>query len=504
MTHLQLRRAGRSQAVALFGVLAATFGLGGCAVGPDFKKPDAPSVGQYTAAPLPAKVSGAPGTAGEEQRFVNGSDIAADWWTLFHSKPLDELIARAIHNNSDLKAAQAALRQANENVLAQKGAYFPTVVGSFAASRQRQPASLAPIPGNNALQFDLFTPQVSVSYTPDVFGLNRRTVESLEAQSDAARYQMLATYNTLVSNVVVTAITLAAVDAEIDATNALIADNGGMIDIVQYQFGKGYASGVDLAAQKSQAAQLAATLPPLMKQAAQLRDQLAVLAGSFPSEAGKDPVALTDLTLPTDIPLSLPSVLVEQRPDILQAEANLHTASANIGVAIANRLPNIQLSANAGSTALAIGQLFTPGNNFWTLASTLTAPIFDGGTLLHQERAARAAYDQAAAQYKGAVLTAFQNVADTLTALEQDGDGLSAAATAEDAARTTRDLAERQLKDGYASPLQLLNAEQTWQQARINLVLAQSTRLSDTAALFDALGGGWWHQTDLKGDKHDE
>lgn len=499
MTYFQFARL-----LAASGVLAAASMVGGCAVGPDFKKPEAPNVSRYTAAPMPAALTGSPGIAGQTQRFVNGSDVTADWWTLFHSQALDALIARAIEDNSDLKAAEAALKQANENVLAQRGAWFPAVAGSFAASRQRQPASLAPIPGNNALQFDLFTPQVSVSYTPDVFGLNRRTVESLEAQSDAARFQMAATYNTLVANVVVTAITLAAVDAEIDATNVLIADNGRMLEIVRYQFEKGYASGVDLAAQKSQAAQLAATLPPLMKQAAQLRDQLAVLAGHFPSEAGKDPVTLTDLTLPADVPVSLPSALVEQRPDILQAEANLHAASANIGIAIANRLPNIQLSANAGSTALAIGQLFAPGNNFWTLASTLSAPIFDGGTLLHQERGARAAYDQAAALYKGAVLTAFQNVADTLTALEQDGNGLQAAAAAEDAARTTRDLAERQLKDGYASPLQLLSAEQTWQQARINLVLAQSTRLSDTAALFDALGGGWWHQAELKGGKHEE
>jgi NodT family efflux transporter outer membrane factor (OMF) lipoprotein len=477
--------------------------VGGCAVGPDFKKPDAPKVDALTPAPLPDTLAGAPGFAGDAQHLANGEDVTGDWWTMFHSKALDDLIAQAIANNSDLKAAQAALKQAHENVLAQKGAFFPSVTGSFAASRQRQPASLAPIPGNNALQFDLFTPQVSVSYMPDVFGLNRRTLESLEAQSAAARYQMVATYNTLVSNVAVTAITLAAVDAEIDATSALITDNDRMVDIVQYQFHKGYASGVDLAAQTSQAAQLAATLPPLEKQAAQLRDQLAVLVGKFPGDAGKDPVALNDLSLPTDLPLSLPSALVEQRPDVLQAEANLHAASANIGIAVANRLPNIQLSGNAGSEALAIGQLFTPGNNFWTLASTLTAPIFDGGTLLHQERAARDAYDQAAAQYKSTVLTAFENVADTLAALQQDGAGLKAAATAEDAAKTTRDLAERQAKDGYAAPLQLLNAEQTWQQARINLVLAQSNRLSDTAVLFDALGGGWWHRDDLTGAKHD-
>ncbi len=487
----------------MLALFAASALLGGCAVGPDFKKPAAPTVSTLTPTPLPETIGGAPGLAGDTQRFVTGSDVTGDWWTMFHSKSLDDLIARAIANNSDLKAAKAALRQAHENVLAQKGTFFPSVTGSFAAARQRQPESLAPIPSNNAFEYDLFTPQVSVSYTPDVFGLNRRTLESLEAQNAAARYQMVATYNTLVSNVAVTAITLAAVDGEIDATHKLIADDARMVEIVQYQFDKGYASGVDLAAQKSQAAQLEATLPPLEKQAAQLRDLLAVLVGRFPGEAGTDPVALSDLSLPTDLPLSLPSALVEQRPDVLQAEANLHAASANIGVAVANRLPDIQLGANAGSSALAIGELFTPGNNFWMLAGTLTAPIFDGGTLLHQEHAARDAYDQAAAQYQSTVLTAFQNVADTLTALQQDGAGLKAAANAEDAAKTTFDLAERQTKDGYAAPLQLLNAEQTWQQARINLVVAQSSRLSDTAALFDALGGGWWHRDDLTGAKHD-
>jgi NodT family efflux transporter outer membrane factor (OMF) lipoprotein len=257
-----------------------------------------------------------------------------------------------------------------------------------------------------------------------------------------------------------------------------------------------------VAAQESQLAQVAATLPPLLKQAAQLRYLLAVLAGQFPNQATNEKFALASLQLPAELPLSLPSALVAQRPDVLQAEANLHAASARIGVAIANRLPNIELTADAGSTALAMSQVFASGTGFWGLGVAATAPLFQGGTLLHQERAAKAAYLQAAEQYRGTVLTAFQNVADTLTALEQDAEGLKAAATATDAAKVTLDLSQRQLQAGYASSLALLNAEQTYQQALMNLVQAQANRYADTAALFQALGGGWWNRADLATDQH--
>jgi NodT family efflux transporter outer membrane factor (OMF) lipoprotein len=478
--------------------------IAGCAVGPDFKKPPPPHVSEYTAAPFSTTVASQNVAAGEAQELSRGGDIPADWWSLFHSQPLNDLIEQSLANNHDLKAAQAALSVARENALAQRGAYYPNLSGGFSATRQQQPGSLAPVPSNNALTYDLFTPQLSVSYAPDVFGLNRRTVESLEAQQQAVRFQMIATYTTLTSNVVVTAIEEASVETEIEATRELIASNGEAVHILEYQLNKGYANGVDLAAQKAQLAQAAATLPPLLKQFAQLHDLLAVLVGRFPSQQPAEKLTLSDLQLPQDIPLSLPSTIVAQRPDVLQAEANMHAASAQIGVAVANRLPNIQLTANAGSTALAIGEVFAPGTGFWSLGAALTAPIFDGGTLMHQERAARAAYDQAAEQYRGTVLTAFQNVADTLTALQQDAEGLKAAAAAADAAKVTLDLSQRQYKDGYASYLSLLNAEQVYQQARINLVLAQANRYADTAALFQALGGGWWHRTDLTNDKHDQ
>jgi NodT family efflux transporter outer membrane factor (OMF) lipoprotein len=474
---------------------------GGCAVGPDFKKPAAPAVNDYTSKPLTTTASTTAVSGGEAQRFARGADVAGDWWSLFHSQSLNELIEHSLTNNPDLKAAQAALSVAKEDVLAQRGAYYPSVSGSFSASRQRQSGTISPTPSSNVFLYNLFTPEVSVSYVPDVFGLNRRTVESLQAAADAARFQMIATYNTLTANVVVTAIQEGSVQAQIDATRELIDINTKLLDILRYQLSKGYASGLDVAAQESQLAQVAATLPPLLKQAAQLRDLMAVLAGRFPSEAPEQKFELASLQLPQDLPVSLPSDVVAQRPDVRQAEANLHAASARIGVAVANRLPNITLSANTGSTALAMDQLFTSGNGFWAVGADLTAPIFQGGTLLHQERAARAAYGQAAQQYRSTVLTAFQNVADTLTALEQDADGLKAAATAADAAKATLDLAQRQWQDGYAAYLALLNAEQSYQQARINLVQAQASRYADTAALFQALGGGWWHQKNLAADE---
>jgi NodT family efflux transporter outer membrane factor (OMF) lipoprotein len=493
----------RSRFLAFLGALVLTL-LAGCAVGPDFKRPAAPAVSDYTARPLATTVTTTNVAGGEAQRFVKGSDISGDWWTLFHSKPLNELIELSLTNNPDLKAAQAALSVAKENVLAQLGVYYPSVAGSFSASRQKQSELIAPTPNANIFQYNLFTPQVSVSYSPDVFGLNRRTVESVKAQEQNVRFQIIAAYTTLTANVVVTAIQAGAVQAQIDATRQLIDLNSNMVQILQYQYTKGYAGRLDVVAQESQLAQVIATLPPLLKQSAQLRDLLAVLVGRFPNQAPAEKFELSSLQLPEEIPVSLPSQLVAQRPDVLQAEANLHAASAQIGIAIANRLPNITLTADAGSTALSLDKVFSSGTGFWGLGAAATAPLFQGGRLLHQERAAKAAYVQAAEQYRSTVLTAFQNVADTLTALEQDAEGLKAAATAADDAQITLDLSQRQWHDGYISYLALLSAEQAYQQTRINLVQAQASRYADTAALFQALGGGWWHRADLTKDKNEK
>ena len=476
----------------------------GCAVGPDFKRPVAPEVSGYTARPLEPTVSTPGVLGGEPQRFLPGADISSDWWILFHSAPLNDLIEHSLQKNPDLQAAQAALLAAREGVLAQRGAYYPSVSADFAATRQGQSGVIAPTLASNALAFNLFTPEVTISYVPDVFGLSRRTVESAQAQAQAVRFQMIATYNTLVANVVVTAIQQGSVRLQIEATHQLIDIDTNILRILQYQLGKGYANGLDVAAQESQLAQVQATLPPLEKQAAQLRDLMATLAGEFPAQGQSENFELTSLRLPEDLPVSVPADLVTQRPDVRQAEANLHDASAKIGIAEANRLPNITLTANTGSSASALNQLFTSGTGFWSVGADLAAPLFQGGALLHQERAAKANYAQAAAQYRSTVLSACQNVADTLAALSTDADGLKAAAHAADAAKTTLDLSQHQWQDGYAGYLVLLSAQQAYQQARINLVQAQASRYADTAALFQALGGGWWNRQDLASGDHDK
>lgn len=478
----------------------AVLTLAGCAAGPDFQKPAPPRVSAYTRRPLPAETAAAPGvTGGEAQRFQTGAEIAADWWTLFHSPQLDALVAEALKNNPDLAAAQAALKAAHETTLAQKGAFLPDVSAGYSASRQRQSEALAPTPGNNALLYSLFTPQVSVGYTPDVFGLTRRTVENAAAQEEAARFQMLAARLSLTSNVVAAAVQMASLEAQLDATRQTVDLDRRSMEIVRYQQAQGYASGTDLAQQQAQLAQAEAALPGLAKQVEQQRHLIAVLTGRFPNEASEAKFDLAGLALPGRLPVSLPSRLVEQRPDVRQAEANLHAASAAVGVAAANRLPNIQLTGSAGSTALSFDKTFGPGTAFWSYGAALTAPIFEGGALLHQERAAKAAYGQAAAQYRSTVLGAFQNVADTLSAIQRDAETLAAAAKAADAAKATLEITERQRRDGYASELTLLAAQQGDAQARINLVQAQAARYVDTAALFQALGGGWWRAPDLAG-----
>ena len=485
----------RRPAVALVAPLLAT----GCVVGPNFKPPAPPPVSAYTAEP-PQTTAATPGVpGGNAQHFVAGADIPADWWALFHSKVLNALIEQALAHNADLKAAQAAILVAHENTRSQKGAYAPQVSAGASLTRNKDPsATLAPVPANNSSAYTLVTPQVSVSYVPDVFGLNKRTVESLAAQERASRYQMIAVDITLTANVAEAAITEASLEDQIATTNELIGIGRQILSLLQFQRSKGYIGGADIAAQQTQLAQLEASLPPLIKQRDQQKDLLAVLIGGYPVQTAGENFSLADFTLPANLPLTLPSVLVEQRPDVLQAEENMHSASAEIGVARANRLPNISLTANAGSNALAIGQIFGPGTGFWNLGAALLAPIFDGGTKLHQERAARYAYQQTAEQYRGTVLTAFQNVADTLVALEQDAETLKADAAATTAAKASLDLARLQYKDGYAAYLSVLNGDQAYQQARLAEVQAEADRFTDTAALFQALGGGWWHQPELE------
>ena len=486
----------QSRVLGLVAIPAALLLHVGCVAGPNFKAPAPPQVPSYTSA-KPTPTSATPNVAGgESQSFVAGRDISGDWWTLFQSKPLNDLIERSLKANPDLKSAQAALLVARENTLAQRGYYYPNVSAGFSAARGRSSSELSPVTFSGNLAYSLFTPQVSVSFAPDVFGLNKRTVESLKAQEEQARFALAATHITLSSNIAAAAIQEASLRGQIEATRELIAIATKALEILRGQYVKGYASQLDVAAQDAQLAQTVATLPPLLKQLAQQRDLLAALSGGFPNQEMPEEFALASFHLPRELPLSLPSQLVEQRPDVRQAEENLHAASALIGVAHANRLPTFALNADIGAMTVIFTHLFTQGG-FWDSVAGVTKPVFDAGTLRHREQAAMAAYTEADEQYRSTVLVAFEGVADTLHAIEQDADGLRAASAAKDAAAVTLDLTKKQFDGGYTNYLALLSAEQAYQQALLNLVQAQSNRYADTAALFQVLGGGWWNRPDL-------
>lgn len=476
-------------------IIATTIGmLGGCAVGPDFQAPAAPTTGRYTAQALPA--SSAASNAGPEQRLVEGRDIPAEWWALFRSDGIDSLMRQAMAANPDLQAADAALRAARENVLAQQGAYFPSVSADYNATRQGVADPIASPLSSGAATYTLHTGQLTVGFVPDVFGGNRRQVESLQAQADAQRYQLEAARLTLASNVVVAAVQHASTRAQIEATRELIDLASRQLTLLQRQQTAGQIGSADVAAQEAALAQAQVTLPPLEKQLAQLGNQLAVLTGSLPSDTVLPDFRLEQLQLPEELPLSLPSKLVEQRPDIRAAEAQLHAASAQVGVAVANRLPSFNLSAGVGSSALKFSQLFGAGTGFWSLGADVTQTVFDAGTLMHRQRAVQAGHDQAAALYRSTVLTAFQNVADTLNAIQSDARALDAAVVAERAAQRSLAIARRQHAAGSAGVLVELNAEQTLRQAMLGRIQSQANRLADSAALFQALGGGWWNRSE--------
>ncbi|HEX9079803.1 MAG TPA: efflux transporter outer membrane subunit [Desulfuromonadaceae bacterium] len=467
----------------------------GCTVGPDFRRPEPPPATAYTATPLPAETAAAPGTLGASQRFVMKEEIPARWWELFKSPALDRLIRQALQENPSLAAAQATLRQARENLRARSGTeYYPGVDASLSGTRQKVSGATFGQPELGGFFYGLYNATVNVSYTLDLFGGGRRELEGLKSQVDYQRYQLEATYLTLTANIVTAAVQEASLRAQLKATREIIALQEKQSELVERQFHLGGASRSDVLAQQAQVAQSRAGLPPLEKALAQTRNQLAVYVGRLPSETGLPEFDLEGLHLPQELPLSVPSLLVRQRPDILASEELLHAAGAQVGVATANLYPQLTLTANLGSQAGRIQDLFSPGSSIWGLGASLTQPLFHGGELTAKRRAAVAAYDQAAAQYRGTVLQAFQNVADVLEALTADARALAAQADAEKAARDTLDVTQQQYRFGAASYLALLNAQRQHQQARVTLVQAQAARFADTAALFQALGGGWWNR----------
>lgn len=470
--------------------------LSACAVGPDFHRPDAPAAVRYAPKAQPDVTVATPMHDGEAQRLVASMDIPGQWWTLFHSEPLNALIDDALRHNADVDAAHQALQAAWENVYAQRGAYFPQVDGSYNPTRQDIAKDLASPAQSGASLYSLTTAQVSVAYAPDLWGGTRRQVESLVATANAQRFQLEATYLTLTSNLVNAAIQEASLRAQIQATQEIVEAQSTILATVQRQHALGDVPEAAVAAQATALEQSRAGLPPLRKQLAQQRDLLAALSGRTPDTEIDASFTLESLQLPTELPLSLPAQLVEQRPDMRAAEEQLHAASAEVGVAVAARLPDLQINASFGRASEKAGALFSAGNGFWNLGATLTQPLFDGGTLKHKQRAAEAGYRQAAAQYRGTVINAMQNVADVLHAVEADADTLAATHRAEQAAAHSLDIARRQLALGDISESALLNAQLSWQQSRIALVQAQAARYADTVALFQALGGGWWHRED--------
>ena len=464
--------------------------LAGCAVGPDFKAPEAPQTDRYTAQSLPAQTAATDVAGGAPQAFAVGKELPAQWWTLFGSDKLDALIVQAFENSPTSASARAALRQAEENLNAQRGAYFPSVDANGSVQRQRSNNTVLGVTTNNVSNiYNLYNASVSVAYTLDIFGGVRRGVEAQAAIAEAQRYELQATYFTLAANVVTSSVTAASLRDQLAATQDIVAAQEKQLRITEARHRLGATAYSDVLAAQSNLAAVRATLPALEKQLAAVQNQLAVYLGKLPSEFAGNGFDLTELQLPQELPLSVPAQLVRQRPDVRAAEARLHQASALIGVATANLLPQVSINGSFGSQATDSAQLFK--DSIWSIGAGVTQPLFHGGELTAKRRAAIAAYDQAAADYRLAVLTAYQNVADALTALQSDAQGLQAQYVAMSSAQENLNLVERQYALGSVSYLNLLIAQRQYQQSRINYSQALANRYQDTAALFLALGGNW-------------
>ncbi len=480
--------------------LVAAALVGGCAVGPDFRTPEAPSVNAYTSSALPAETETSPVKAGSAQRFTSGQDIPAQWWMLFHSHPLDELIRQALKDSPTIEAAQAALRQSQEELRARTGsALFPSIDAGGIVTRQKISGAAFGQPDTKFSPFTLYNASVNVTYTLDVFGGARRELEGLRAQVEFQRFQLEASHLALTANIVTAAVREASLRAQLQATRDIAAAQEAQLTMVERQFQVGAAAKTDVLLQRGRVAQTLASIPPLEKALAQNRNQLAVLAGRLPADAAALPeFELDSLVLPQELPVSLPSLLVRQRPDIRAAESVLHAASAQVGVATANLYPHITLTGGYGSTSETTSALFSAGSAVWNIGAGLTQPLFHGGELTAKRRAAVAAYDGASAGYRQTVLQAFQDVADVLRALELDARALKAQSDAEASARDSLETAKNQYRLGAASHLAVLLAESQYEEAQIGLVQAEAARFADTAALFQALGGGWWNEEGAK------
>ena len=475
---------------------AAAILSSGCTVGPDFHDPAPPATDRFTEEPAPAETVSAATTGGAAQRLVDGRDIPAEWWTVFHAPGISALVTRALKANPDVAAAQATLREARENTRAEQGSLFPSLTANASAERQRQSLAAQGF-GSGSETYSVLSGQINLSYTLDVFGGIQRQVEQLGATADYDRFELEATDLSLAANVVMGAITEASLQKQIHVTNDIIRTYASALNLTQRRFQLGGVSQVDVLQQKALLNTQVATLPGLQKQLQQERNQLAIYVGGRPSDYAGPTLDLSTLTLPADLPVSLPSQLVQQRPDIKAYGALLHAATANVGVATANMLPQLSLTASYGREGSGLADMFTPAGIVWSVAGALAQPIFEGGTLLARKRSAEAATDVAAAQYSSTVNTAFQAVANALVAIQRDAETLRASLVAQETAAASLAVAQTQFRAGGGTYLNVLTAEETDQSTRLTLVTAQAARFIDTVALFQALGGGWWNRTDV-------
>jgi NodT family efflux transporter outer membrane factor (OMF) lipoprotein len=478
------------------GVIAVC-SLAGCAVGPNFHSPAPPATANYTRGQQPDVTTDAPVAGGAAQTFVSDRDIPADWYGLFQSQQLDELVRRALHDSPTVEAAKASLRSAEDTYIAERGALLlPQADGQLGVTRQRSSGAAFGDPSIPASIFTLYNATVNVSYRLDIFGASRRQLEQLRAQADFQRWELEAANLTLTGNVVTTAFDVASLSDQIAAVKDVVAAETEQYKVVQRQFEVGGASKSDVLSQQAQLAQARAVVPGLEKALAQAQHRLAVLAGRTPDDASVPDFVLDRFTLPTELPVTVPAKLVRQRPDVQAAEAQLHQATAAVGLATANLYPQLNLTGSIGTDSVTSGGLFGAGTGTWSAGASLLQPLFHGGELRYKRRAAVADLEHADATYRQTVLAAMEEVADTLRALESDAHALQAQVEAEKASSDAFEISKKQFRVGGVSYVTVLNAQRLFLEARQSRVQAQAARYSDSAALFQALGGGWWNRKD--------
>jgi len=458
----------------------------GCTVGPHYQAPAPPTITAYAPQPVAHATVSASGPGGSEQRFNASAGISAQWWTA----ALDSMVQQALGNSPLLDEATAKLRQAQEELNARTGATrYPTVGGSASVVQQQVNLAAYGIPIANPSPFTLLNGSVAVSYALDIFGGNRRLIEGLRAQTAYQQWQLEGARLMLAGNVVSAAIRQAQLNSEIEITRQMLDVEEHELKIVEARRGAGGASDYEVRRQRTTVAQTRALLPPLEQQLDAVNDQLAVLMGKAPAEVEAARISLDGLDLPEELPMSLPSSLLRRRPDIGAAEALLHQASANVGVATANLYPQIVLSGGGGG----VGKSFLSGGDIWNVGASLAQPIYNGGALRAEQRKAEASYDEAGAEYRQTVLEAFAQVADVLYAIQNDAQALQARTEAASAAEAAFEIAAMRLKAGGISQIALLDAERKELQTKLDRTASVADRYSDSATLYEALGGGWWN-----------